>query len=625
MGFRFLKNEDGYVFVLMMLFMPVFFGISLLVIDVARGNNAHSDLQAAADALAIAGARELDGGLDSITRANIAMRTIANDTVSNAVRFASSGEAFEGEGLQYVVGGGDDNDFTVIFLRTIPDSDDDPIDQAFLDANGTSDGTLAEFVYVRATAPQTLQSIFLNPVSLLQEEVPVAAEAVATASTTICEMPPIYMCNPFETDLIPSGTTHGAHNRRQLLQRYESGGLHARLISLHPRGNQTERPGNFGFLQVPDANGGFSSSANTIRSYFAGDRAPVCFQADGVQTKPGAAVSIRQGVNTRMDIYTGSYGQKQDKIDYPSAVNARKGYATPSKGKGANGKDICDAIYSTETASEDGTEVRKAFGLEPNIPMLRPDEFDPSIATSADGAFVGVGTWPLDEYWEVNFGDLPLGNSDALKNTLINSRSGGGDTGRFFNTANEYIEENTTQDGTSTLDVAFLNQPSRYDVYRFEMTEEARTSVLDASGNAAASQPLYTHFSRYGDDDEVGESGLPSCSLDALNPQDVPEPPTVSRDFEGRDRRVVPIAIIDCNAPENDGSGQTLLKVNRFAKAFLVRPMEKNGNLQGSDQQEENGTANRDGSLDVEIIGLEGSGIGAPVDDIAIREAYLVR
>lgn len=78
---RFVRSEDGFVYVMVLLFLPVLLGVALLVIDIGRGNNAHSDLYAAADAVALAGARELDGGDDAIDRAKAAMAEISN-TVS---------------------------------------------------------------------------------------------------------------------------------------------------------------------------------------------------------------------------------------------------------------------------------------------------------------------------------------------------------------------------------------------------------------------------------------------------------------------------------------------------------------------------------------------------------------
>lgn len=75
---RFFRNEGGYALALTLIMLPAFMGLALLIIDVGRGNNAHSDQAAAVDALALAGARELDGGVDAIMRAKAAMEKVSN-------------------------------------------------------------------------------------------------------------------------------------------------------------------------------------------------------------------------------------------------------------------------------------------------------------------------------------------------------------------------------------------------------------------------------------------------------------------------------------------------------------------------------------------------------------------
>ena len=64
----FWRDESGYVLVFSLIALPALLALGLIIVDVGRGNNAHSDLQAAADAVALAGGRELDGGADAIER-----------------------------------------------------------------------------------------------------------------------------------------------------------------------------------------------------------------------------------------------------------------------------------------------------------------------------------------------------------------------------------------------------------------------------------------------------------------------------------------------------------------------------------------------------------------------------
>ena len=390
---RFARSEDGFVYVMVLLFIPVLLGVALLVIDIGRGNNAHSDLYAAADAVALAGARELDGGDDAIDRAKTAMAEISN----SVNMLAAAGDDVH---IDLVYEDADGNEFTVIFLTEIPASDDDPIDQAWVNDHATTSGSDAAYVYVRAQS-RNLSTLFFNPLSMLRDSVPVAATSVAMASSAACYITPLYICNPFEADGL------------DLQQEFSNGSLHGRLFKLHPKGSQTERPGNFGFLAVPGNPG-----ASTIRDFFAGAINPTCYEAGHVTTKPGASTSIRDGLNVRFDIYHGPYKA----TDFGPAVNVRKGYV-PEK---PNKPKPCDSEPWADPNPNDDTFA----GFPANESMVSPSQ-------GALGAFVGEGDWDVERYWELNHGS-PILPGDMYE-SFNNGPGGPGADG-----------------------------PSRYDVYRYE-------------------------------------------------------------------------------------------------------------------------------------------------------------
>jgi Flp pilus assembly protein TadG len=125
---RFLDDNRGYVIALTLISMPMLLGFSLLVIDVGRGNNLHTDLQNAVDALALAGARELDGSSGSIIRAEAAMSNL----VKNQARFSNGGPVLiEADEVEWY------------FLTEIPASDDTAIDADWIDTYQTSEGAEA--------------------------------------------------------------------------------------------------------------------------------------------------------------------------------------------------------------------------------------------------------------------------------------------------------------------------------------------------------------------------------------------------------------------------------------------------------------------------------------------------
>lgn len=404
---RFIRSEDGFVYVLVLLFLPVFFGVALLVIDIGRGNNAHSDLYAAADAVALAGARELDGGTDAITRAKAAMAELDN-TVS---MLAPAGDEVHID-LKYEDANG--NEFTAIFLKDIPSDDATPITQTWVNDNYATTGPEAKYVYVSVRS-RNLGTVFFNPINMLRDDVPVSASAVAMAKSAACNVTPLYICNPFEGD----GLT-------DLQTAFSQGQLHGRLFKLHPKGNDTERPGNFGFLEVLTNPG-----ADAIRDIFAGDYNPTCYDAETVTTKPGASTSIGQGINVRFDIFDGPYSPK----NYRPDVNVRKGFVP----KNLNNPKACD----TELW-EDPDETDDIWsGFPENDTMVTPTQ-------GALGATIGEGNWDYLTYWDLNH-SIPYPVSDI--EPAFNNVTGPGAVG-----------------------------PSRYDIYLYE-TENAETlNTLDHEG-----------------------------------------------------------------------------------------------------------------------------------------------
>jgi Flp pilus assembly protein TadG len=403
---RFARSEDGFVYVMVLLFIPVLMGVALLVIDIGRGNNAHSDLYAAADAVALAGARELDGGEDSIDRAKAAMAEISN----SVNMLAPSGADVH---IDLVYEDAEGNEFTVFFLTEIPASDDDPIDQAWVNGYATTSGPDAKYVYVRAQS-RNLLTLFFNPLSMLRDSVPVAATSVAMSDSAACYITPLYICNPFEADQV------------DLQEAFFRGDLHGRLFKLHPKGSDTERPGNFGFLEVM-ANPG----ADAIRDIFAGDTNPTCYAAGEVTTKPGATDSIRQGLNVRFDLYAGQYNPR----DYRPALNVRKGYVP----KNPNSPNACDTQPWEDPDPSDDTFA----GFPENEIMVPPSQ-------GALGATIGEGNWDVERYWELNHGSavLPADMYQSFNNT-----AGPGAVG-----------------------------PSRYDVYRYEIDHQPDSGWLDDEG-----------------------------------------------------------------------------------------------------------------------------------------------
>lgn len=539
----FMRDESGYVLVLSLIALPALMALGLIVVDIGRGNNARSDLQAAADAVALAGARELDGGTDSIARATTAM---AN--VFNTVSFLGMTESTFNIGLSTTTG-----EFTVTFLTDIPESDDTPITSSFLADNATTAGEDVQYIHVTAQS-QNLNTFFFNPVTRLRASVPIAAESVATYRTAACNVTPLFICNPFESE-----TT-------DLQEAFADGQLYGRLIRLHPKGSDTAAPGNFGFLSVTGANDNSSSSAAAIRDIFAGSENPTCYDARTVTTKPGAATSIRQGINVRFDMYEGPYNSRA--ADFPPAANVRKGYVITGSGANAacNPETVQDAMRpngNTRGYVEPPPEDWWAIGFGPNVTMLPP-------GSGALGAAIGSGDWDIYTYWAVNHPSIPLTTSlmDEMRSIAATSAPGS-------------------------------SVPSRYDVYRYEIENNLVASPSQGDGIPSA---------------RTTETGLAQCSISQGGT------PVTSPTRNDPDRRTVFAAIVNCIENADEGGGRNTYPVEAYASLFMTNPMARDDSDTSILPQDRN-----DLSIDVEVSDITGYGGNGTLDTFVRDEAILVR
>jgi hypothetical protein len=298
---RFLDDNRGYVIALTLISMPMLLGFSLLVIDVGRGNNLHTDLQNAVDALALAGARELDGSSGSIIRAEAAMSNL----VKNQARFSNGGPVLiEADEVEWY------------FLTEIPASDDTAIDADWIDTYQTSEG--AEAIYVMVVSHERpMTTLFPLPVGLTKDTVDFAASAVATYDVAACDVTPIFICNPYEDE------GEGA-----LQEHFANGDLYARAITMNMlKGNNAAAgPGNFGFLAVS------GSGANVLRDALATNSPGGCYSRRNLITEPRQQTGpVEQGINVRFDIYAGTMNSYSNELAYRPALNVRKAAQNPNQ------------------------------------------------------------------------------------------------------------------------------------------------------------------------------------------------------------------------------------------------------------------------------------------------------
>jgi len=319
---------------------PLVIGGGALSVDVARIQNMDNELQSGSDALARAGAAELDQRSDSLARATRAIQTL----VSNDQKFSKEGtRQVEVEKIRY--------------LKSLPQQDYEVITSAHLT------NTPSEAWYVEVTIkPETINTLFPANFVAKITDVEMSAKSVAGFDQTVCNTAPVFICNPAES---------GSQSIYALMEQASFRRRQVRFISNSGRNSQYG-PGNFGYL---DPFGG-NSGASKITDAIAIDKTNVCYsKSAGVRLRPGAISSVRHGLNTRFDIYEGPYKKKRTDIRYAPAANVVKGYA---------GRRICSMKPS-----------RYALG------MPRDNCFAQGTCSDASGRF-GNGNWDFIEYMRVN-------------------------------------------------------------------------------------------------------------------------------------------------------------------------------------------------------------------------------
>jgi hypothetical protein len=181
-----------------------------------------------------------------------------------------------------------------------------------------------------------------------------------------------------------------------------------------------ERPGNFGFMPIPDAPDLSTASRKKMADVIAGAPSKTCVSSRAVTTL-GDAVNIADAQDAVFDVYTGRYVHNY--AAYPPAQNVRKGWIANAPKK----PDYCKMAPSDPA-------LFYAWGFPENAAML-------PLSGGAAGALMGQGGWDLATYWQVNFGGaLSAATRAAISRFAI-----------------------TGPDG--------MILPARYDVYRHEITQ----------------------------------------------------------------------------------------------------------------------------------------------------------
>src|SRR5437899_872963 len=209
--------------------LVVIVGFSVLALDGARYMSLQTQLQQGADALALAGAAELDKLPGARDRATAAI----NNILTNKTLFGTGADV----NVRLASGG-------IRFLNGLPASDATAIDSTYT----TTDDALAAFVEV-TVEPVSLPAILpATAISRLlgrtggSDAIATTAQAVAGfPNQVICDMAPVFICNPYETTgMTDDEATAALHTAM------DNSTTKRRMLKMD---TSRTSPGHFGFLK----------------------------------------------------------------------------------------------------------------------------------------------------------------------------------------------------------------------------------------------------------------------------------------------------------------------------------------------------------------------------------------
>jgi Flp pilus assembly protein TadG len=362
----FCGDTHGIILPYVTMMLVVIVGVSVLALDGSRYMSLQTQLQNGADALALAGAAELDRTPTAIERATNAVDSL----ITNSSLFGSG----SGRNVQVA---------RIRFLSSLPARDSDPI----LPGNQTSDPTQAAFIEVTAE-PIRLPTILPTSIFGGSNVLAVGAQAVAGFDQVVCDFTPMFVCNPFETQ----GMTY-EQATQALVSASNDPASQRQLIRLAGTQRKTAAfsRGDFGYLtpttgSLPvDACGPIGGAG--IGQATAASRPPTCLRLSGVDLQPGNDQAAMDGLNTRFDIYANGF--QSCKANYVADVNVRKGYTTLGNANWCN-------------AEPSGTNWPMANADAAALPVDQN-----MILTAAAGQVldrtiaIGNGTWDCAGYWSV--------------------------------------------------------------------------------------------------------------------------------------------------------------------------------------------------------------------------------
>lgn len=482
---KFATDENGAVAGIYAVALIGLIAVGGVGFDYARMAGMDSELQNAADQAALAAATQLDGEDGACSRADDAamnllsnITLLSNDGAGNQVTVNSGGAAATGSDQC------DDRTY-IKFYQSYASAL-----QAGSNVLADTDET-AKVVQVEVDS-RTGNYAFTPIVGAIFPTM--SARAVASLGSAVCNTPPVMICNPAEsTDPNFDGLYRGKG---------------VRLVTVGGGGGGWV-PGNFGYLRT-----GYGNGASDLRMALGWNTPPgECIESTGVDTKPGANVSVTDAINTRFDIFDQGQICPGNGVCSPS-LNSRKDLVKPSGTNGNKctlGSQGWDLVAQADQYLPAATTPLASGSKLPTV-MGYPRDICHAVTSSTGGhcaSPVGDGAWDRNAYFKVNYPSWGW--------------------------------------GAWPTNTGLPSDATRYDVYRWEM-EHAGENVVGET--VLGERAVGSGRNSYG----TAECRLPITPSEA-------QP----------DRRKITVAVINCVAEGVNGSS-TNVPVTKWIDAFLVEP-----------------------------------------------------
>jgi Flp pilus assembly protein TadG len=403
-------------------------GMAGLALDLGRLWTINTQAQDAADAAALAAASQLDMSSTATTRAYNAATTTA---------LVQNQQALSGTGGTVTIQ-------TVDFLAALPNNDATPITAANILCSGTA-CTAAQSTqvnFVRVTTQSLPHQNFILSAFGAPNSSGTSATAVAGNTKVICQIPPLFICNPDEptgnTDPMAPFNIDNWRGKEVLLKYQKTGG--------------TWTPGNFSLLQVPIT----SSTTLPACTRNGNGQDPSCIEQALAAITPGTGcvrttVNVRTGqvtsvvgpgLNTRFDMWQDTNTLPQSTANYGPSVDVTKGEVAMKNGQPDCGFSPSDTIV---LAPPQGEAIPNDACLNSgNCNTVNPVRF-------------GDGVWNCSTYWSASHpGKTPPAGCTSTASLAGTGLSRFGMYQYEINTPGD-IQNNTAQGGENEHPICATN------------------------------------------------------------------------------------------------------------------------------------------------------------------------